>query len=388
MTFKYPLLENAFSNQDIKEAIKVIKSTRITMSVKTKKFENKFSNFIKSKYCLMVNSGSSANLLAFFALINPLKNRKLKRGDECLVPAVCWSTSLWPIYQAGLKPKFIDVDLKTFSPNLATIKNNINKKTKAIVLINVLGNCSEIDKIRNYLKKRNIYLVEDNCESLGSIYKKRHLGTYGDFSSFSFYYSHQLSAGEGGMIVCKNKNDYKILQTLRAHGWDREITKKKNTFNFINQGFNLRPLDVSASIAMSQLNRINTMIKIRLSNRNKIIKSLKNSPKWNDQFVFFEPAKNLKPSWFSIPLLINKKFISKKKKYLNYLSKNNVETRPIISGNFLNQPSIKLHNIKFNKKKFTNAQEIENRGFFIGLPSKPISNNQLKKLTDILLNLN
>ena len=126
------------------------------MAKKTKEFEKKFSNFIKSKYCLMVNSGSSANLLAFFALINPLKKGKLNKGDECLVPAVCWSTSLWPIYQAGIKPKFIDVDLKTFSPNLETIKKNINKKTKAIMLINVLGNCSEIDKI-NHLRKRKIF---------------------------------------------------------------------------------------------------------------------------------------------------------------------------------------------------------------------------------------
>ena len=388
MTFKYPLLENAFSTQDIKSAIKVIKSRRITMSVKTKEFEKKFSKFIKSKYCLMVNSGSSANLMAFFTLINPLKTKKLKRGDECLVPALCWSTSLWPIYQAGLKPKFVDVDLKTFSPNLETIKKNISKKTKAIMLINILGNCSEIDKIRNFTKKKKIYLIEDNCESLGSIYKKKYLGTFGDFSSFSFYYSHQLTAGEGGMIVCKNKSDYKIMQTLRAHGWDREITGKKNTFNFINQGFNLRPLDVSAAIAASQLNRIKVMIKTRLNNRNKIIKSLKNSKKWNNQFTFFEPIKRLEPSWFSIPLMINKKFILRKKNYLNFLSRNNIETRAIISGNFLNQPSVKLHNIKFNKKNFKNAQEIEDRGFFIGLPSKPISKNHLRKLTNILLNLN
>ena len=163
----------------------------------------------------MLNSGSSANLLAFFALINPLKKNNLKAGDECLVPALCWSTSLWPIVQAGLIPKFIDVDLKTFSPSLEIIKKNTTKRTKAL-LINVLGNCSEIDKIKKFTKKKNIYLIEDNCESLGSIYKKKYLGTFGDFSTFSFYYSHQLTAGEGGMIVCNNKADYMILQSLRA----------------------------------------------------------------------------------------------------------------------------------------------------------------------------
>ena len=156
MSFNYPLLENAFSAQDISSAIKVVKSKKLTMSKKTTEFEKNFSKFIKSKYCLMVNSGSSANLLAFFTLTNPIKKNKLKLGDECLIPALCWSTSLWPIIQSGLKPKFIDVDLKTFSPNLETIKKNITKKTKAIMLINVLGNCSQIDKIKSFAKKKYI----------------------------------------------------------------------------------------------------------------------------------------------------------------------------------------------------------------------------------------
>ena len=208
-TKKYPLLENAFSNYDILKGINVLLSRRITMSKITKNFESEFGKFIGSKYCLMVNSGSSANLLAFFALINPQKENRLKFGDECLVPAVCWSTSLWPIIQAGLKPKFIDVELNTFSPSLEIIKKNISKKTKAVILINILGNCSEIDCIRNFLRKKNIYLIEDNCEALGSKYKNKYLGTFGDFGTFSFYYSHQITSGEGGMIICKNKNDYK-----------------------------------------------------------------------------------------------------------------------------------------------------------------------------------
>ena len=385
MSFRYPLLENAFSNEDISTAIKVVKSRRLTMSKKTIEFEKKFSNFINSKHCLMVNSGSSANLLAFFALVNPMKKNKLRKGDECLIPALCWSTSLWPIVQSGLKPKFIDVDLKTFSPSFEIIKKNTTKKTRAIMLINVLGNCSEIDKIKNFTRKKNIYLIEDNCESLGSIYKGKNLGTFGDFSTFSFYYSHQLTAGEGGMIVCKNKSDYRILQSLRAHGWDREISKKKNTFNFINQGFNLRPLDVSASIAMSQLKRLKKMIKIRKFNRDMIIKLLKKSPKWDNQFTFFECNKNLKPSWFSIPLLINKRYLKFKNTYLRKLEKNKIETRPIISGNFINQPAIKLHKLKFNKKKFKISQDIEDRGFFIGLPTKKIKSKDFKKLTNYLL---
>ena len=387
MKFNYPLLENAFDKSDISEAVKIIKSQKLTMGLKTKEFERKFSKFINSKYCLMVNSGSSANLLAMFALINPKKDNRLKRGDECLVPAVCWSTSLWPIYQAGLIPKFVDVDLKNFSMSFMEIKKNVTKKTKAIMIINVLGNCSEIDKIKSFSKKKNLYLIEDNCESFGSSYKNKLLGTFGDFSTFSFYYSHQLTAGEGGMIVCKNYKDFKLLQTLRSHGWDREIKKTKNTFNFINQGFNLRPLEVSAAIGINQLKRLKLMINIRKKNREKIVKKMKNSSKWNNQYSFFEATKNLNPSWFSLPLLVNSKYLKKKKNFLKYLEKNKIETRPIISGNFVNQPCVKLHKIKYNKKYLKNSEEIEKRGFFIGLPTRLLKNDVINRLVDLLLDL-
>jgi len=224
--FSYPLHEDALNEKDLAEGLKVLISRQLTMSKKTKEFETYFQKKLGLRYCLMVNSGSSANLLALFALINPSKKKHLKIGDECLIPAVCWSTSLWPVIQAGLKPKLIDVDINTFSLNLDTIKKNVTKKTKAIMLINVLGNTSEIDKIQNFAKKNNIYLIEDNCESLGSKYKKKYLGTFGDFSSFSFYYSHQITSGEGGMVACKTKKDYELLKILRAHGWDRDIKKK------------------------------------------------------------------------------------------------------------------------------------------------------------------
>lgn len=382
---RYPLLENAFSDSDILKGINVLLSRKITMSQITKRFEKQFGEFIGSKYCLMVNSGSSANLLAFFALVNPKKKNKLKPGDECLVPAVCWSTSLWPIIQSGLKPKFIDVELKTFSPSLKMIKKNISKKTKAVILINILGNCSEIDSIRNFLKKKNIFLIEDSCEALGSKYKNKYLGTFGDFGTFSFYYSHQITSGEGGMIICKNQNDYKILHSLRAHGWDRGLNNSENnTFNFINSGFNLRPLDLNAAIASSQLKRLNEFKKIRSYNRNIIINKLRNSKRWNNQFSFFEPNKYLDPSWFGLPLLINNKYILKKKKFLNYLKKKGIETRPILSGNFTNQSSIKLYKINYNLKNLKNSQEIEDRGFFIGLPTQIIT---LKKINNLISNL-
>ena len=385
---KYPLLEDGFTEKDIIKGIEVLLTKKITMSSITKKFEYEFGKFIGSKYCLMVNSGSSANLLAAFALVNPLKKNKLKIGDEFIIPSLCWSTSLWPFVQAGLKPKFIDVDIDNYCLDYNLINNNYYKNCKAIVNIHILGNCSNIEKIRNYSKNKNIHLIEDTCEALGSKYNSNYLGTFGDFGTFSFYYSHQITSGEGGMVICKNLNDFKIMHSLRAHGWDRGLSNnKKNNFNFVNSGFNLRPLDLTAAIGLSQFKRLKNMMKVRKENRNLIISKLKSSHNWKNQFTFFRPSKNLKPSWFGFPILINNKYLKQKNKFLNYLNKNGIETRPILSGNFLNQPSAKLYQLNRDKLKFNISEQIEKRGFFIGLPTTSLTKEKLTMLEKKLLNI-
>ena len=386
---KYLLTPDSFSNDDIIAGAQTLLKKQITMSVLTKKFEKEFAKYVGAKYALMVNSGSSANLLAFFALINPLKKKRLNYGDECLIPSLCWSTSLWPIVQSGLKPKFIDIDTKTLNASIDQIKKNITKKTRAIMAVHVLGNSTKMDELKKITKKRKIYLIEDTCESLGSKYRKKHLGTFGDFGTYSFYYSHQITSGEGGMIVCNDKKNFEIIHSLRAHGWDRGLKKNSNKkFNFINSGFNLRPTEISAAIGYSQLKKLNRFKKIRKINRNKIISKLKNSKKWAGQFTFIEAIKNLDPSWFGLPILINRPFLKKKEKFLKYLNDNFIETRPIISGNFLNQPSVKLYNLNGRKDKFPNSQEIEDRGFFIGIHVNPISDETLNKLEKKLFKIN
>lgn len=383
----YPLSPNSFSKEDIKKAAEVLNSKKITMGPVTKKFEKEFAKFIGTKYALMVNSGSSANLLSTFALINPRKKNLLKYGDECLIPALCWSTSLWPIIQAGLKPKFVDVDPRTLNLSIPDLKRKINKKTKALVSVHVLGNSTNLDELNSIIKKNKLYLIEDTCESLGSKFRNKYLGTFGDFGTFSFYYSHQITAGEGGMIVCNKKEDYEIIHSLRSHGWDRGLKNDKKNFNFINSGFNLRPTDINAAIGLNQFRRLNKFKKIRSENRTKIIKRLINSKNWKNQFSFIEPIKKLTPSWFGLPILINKRYVEKKDRFLSYLNRKGIETRPIISGNFLNQPSIKLYKLNNKKEIFRGAQEIEDRGFFIGIHINKISNKQLELLEKNLLKI-
>ena len=244
-----------------------------------------------------------------------------------------------------------------------------------------------MNELKSIINKKKLYFIEDTCESLGSKFNKKNLGTFGDFGTYSFYYSHQITAGEGGMIICNDRKNYEIIYSLRAHGWDRGLKNNKKGFNFINSGFNLRPTDINAAIGLNQFKRLNNFKKIRSNNRMKIINKLKMSKDWNNQFTFIYSNKKVEPSWFGLPILINKKYVRKKNKFLSYLNKNGIETRPIISGNFLNQPSIKLYKLNSKKEVFKGAQEIEERGFFIGIHVEKISNQKLKLLEKNLLKI-
>ena len=238
--FFYPLLHNPFNKKDLIEGIKVILSEQITMSNKTRNFEKLFKKKIRVKNSLMVNSGSSANLLAMQCLINPYRKKRLKKGDEVLIPALCWSTSLWPIVQSGLKPVFVDINISNLNINLNDLEKKITKKTKAIMIVHVLSNSTDMDKLMKLKKKYDLIIIEDTCESLGSKYKKKYLGTFGDFSTFSFYYSHQITSGEGGMVCCKEKSNYEIMKSLRSHGWSRGLIDEKRiskTFKKIDSKF-------------------------------------------------------------------------------------------------------------------------------------------------------
>jgi len=389
-SFFYPLIDNPYRKKDIDKAIKVLKSFKITSGVNTINFQNSFKKKLRVNNALMVNSGSSANLLALQCLINPYRKKRLKRGDEILIPSLCWSTSLWPIIQSGLIPKFVDIEKNTLNIDLRDLKSKITKKTKGILVVHVLGNSTNMNELMKIKKKYNLYLIEDTCESLGTKFRNKYLGSFGEFSSFSFYSSHQISSGEGGMICCKHQEDFEILKALRAHGWSRGLKNEQKIskqnkhldkrFIFYNSGFNVRSTDIAASIGLSQFKDLDKFIKTRNVNRKKIISGLDKSKKIRNKITIIKENNGVKASWFGIPMILSKKV--NKKLFINKIENKGIETRPIISGNFLKQPSVKKYNIKTNSK-MKNADYINNFGFFIGLPTKKISTLLIKKLVKV-----
>ena len=279
----YPLTADSWSKEELNSINKVIKSNRFSMGSEVNKFEEAFSKYFKTKYSVMVNSGSSANLLMIASLFYLNKN-KLKPGDEIIVPAVSWGTTYFPISQYGLKAVFVDISLNTLNIDENLVEKAITKKTKAIFVVNLLGNPVNFKKINQLANKYNLIVLEDNCESLGAMYKNKYTGTIGLMGSFSFFFSHHIQTIEGGMICTNNKNLYEIMISLRAHGWLRDLPKKnsilsksgnsfKDSFTFVLPGYNLRPSEINGSIGLVQLKKVKSFLKQREKNA-KIFKSL------------------------------------------------------------------------------------------------------------------
>src|SRR5882724_4446714 len=223
----FPLINQGFDEREIIATVDALLSGRLTLADQVRTFETRFAEMVGAKHAVMVNSGSSANLLGIAAASNPARSRRLSRGDEVLIPAVCWSTSLSPIVQMGLTPVFVDSSPETLNLDMADFRRKITPKTRAVMAVHILGNTAPMAEVLSLVKEHELLLVEDSCESLGTLFQGRHVGTLGDFGSYSFYYSHHITTGEGGMVVCNTLEDWDLLKCLRAHGWSRELSNRE-----------------------------------------------------------------------------------------------------------------------------------------------------------------
>ena len=368
--FKYPLSSDTWNKKEVLAIQDVIKSKKFTMGKKVENFEKAFSKYIGSKYCIMVNSGSSANLLMVASLFFMKKN-KLKRGDEVIVPAISWSTTFYPLSQYGLKLKFVDIDLETLNFDLDQLSKAITKKTKLIMVVNLLGNPNNFNKIKNIIKSKKILMIEDNCESLGAEFQGKKTGTFGIMGSYSTFYSHHISTMEGGIVATNNEELYHILLSLRAHGWTRNLPKKNvlinkkhedqfyEYFRFILPGYNLRPLEISGAVGIEQLKKLPNLINKRRKNAVFFTSKLKNHPKLLIQ------KEISKSSWFGFSLIVKPNVNYDRKKLINELKRLGFECRPIVAGNFTESESYKYLNAKiFNKLNI--AKYVSKNGVYIG----------------------
>lgn len=370
MELKYPLASSTWDDAELSAIQNVITSGLFTMGEHVYEFEQAFARFMGSRYCIMVNSGSSANLLAVAALFYR-KDNFLKPGDEVIVPAVSWSTTYFPLHQYGLKLKIVDIDSATLNYNSQALAEAITDRTRLIMAVNLLGNPNHFNIINTLIDKRNIILLEDNCEAMGAMYEGKYTGTFGIMGTFSTFFSHHITTMEGGLIVCDNEELYHILLSLRAHGWTRNLPEHNRVcgmknrdhfteaFRFVLPGYNLRPLEISGAVGLEQLKKLPGFIRIRRENA-AFFQGL-----FNDHPYYMIQEEIGQSSWMGFALIIRPEVSLNRGFMVKTLQQNAIECRPVVAGNFAKNEVVRWINCEVHGT-LKNAQWIDENGFYVG----------------------
>ncbi|MBP2316239.1 DegT/DnrJ/EryC1/StrS family aminotransferase [Azospirillum soli] len=343
------LHEPTFEAEEIIAALDCLLTTRVTMGPKVLEFENAFAAAHGYRNAVMVNSGSSANLLAIAALVNPALPDALKPGDEVIVPALSWSTTVWPLVQFGLVPVFVDMDPDTLNMDMAEVERAIGPRTRAIMPVHVYGNPCDMDALTDIVKRHNLVLVEDCCEALGARFRDRPVGTFGRVGTFSFYYSHHITTVEGGMCVTDDDELAELMRILRAHGWIREVKDRERwlrqypdidpRFLFVNAGFNLRASELQGAMGLIQLPKLPAFVQGRRTTHAFFTEALTG---FSDKIRVQKQTPNSFSSCFGFAVTLRDSSGLSRQKITAALNAANIETRPIICGNIARQPGMQL----------------------------------------------
>ncbi len=366
---KYHLANSSWDQAELDAIQSVIAKDMYTMNDKVAEFEKAFASYVGSQYAVMVNSGSSANLLAIASLRYHSK-LSLQPGDEVIVPAVSWPTTYYPLDQYGLTLKFVDTDPETLNFDLKALAEAVTDQTKAILAVNILGNPNDFSEIERIIGERDIILVEDNCESLGATLNGKQAGTFGVMGTYSSFFSHHISTMEGGLVVTDDEELYHILLCLRSHGWTRHLPKNnklcvksddpfEESFRFILPGYNLRPLEMSGAIGIEQLKKLPQLIEERRKNA-LLFQSL-----FQDNPTYMIQKEHGESSWFGFSFIIKPESGIDRKQITKKLQENQIDCRPIVAGNFAKNEVVQLmkHSVH---GELTGANLIDTHGFFIG----------------------
>jgi len=369
---KLPLVTPSFAAEEVNEAIDSMLTTYVTMGKKVKMFEEAFSKYIGMRNAILVNSGSSANLLALSALKNPVLQNCLKPGDEIITPATTWATTVYPINDIGAIPVFVDVDLETMNIDVEKIEDAITPKTRAIMPVHLLGNPCDIKEIMEIASSHNLIVIEDTCESYGATVKGKKVGSFGDISTYSFFFAHHITTIEGGMILTNNEDYYEVMKAMRAFGWIRDLKDKikiaqqykhiDSRFLFVNTGFNFRPTEIQGAFGIHQMKKLEKFIHIRIDNAKYLQKQLE---PYSD-YIFMQKEKpGNRHVYFAFGLVTRDTAPFTRDELTKFLEERLIETRPIEIPNIVEQPVINLLNHRVSGN-LSNSNYLMKNSFFIG----------------------
>ena len=350
---RVPLNKNMLGSEEIEAAKAVLDSGNFTMGAQCRAFERAFEKHLDVAHAVMVNSGSSANLLAMFALTNPLVPAgdglppRIPVGSEIIVPALTWSTTIWPVIQIGARPVFVDCDPVTLQMDPKAVEAAITDKTSAIVIVHVLGGAVNVAAMREIADRKNLWLFEDTCESLGVKWEGRSVGSFGHLASYSFYFSHHITTIEGGMVVTDDARLAELLRAMRAHGWSRGMDDPAAVaakypgidprFLFVTTGFNLRPMEINGAIGLVQLKRLDGFNESRRRIALELDKGLASLAQSGDlSLITHDPR--VTPAPFGYTVLCRTH--AARDGLVRHLEAAGIETRPVICGNLVRQPAL------------------------------------------------
>jgi|LauGreSBDMM110SN_4_FD.fasta_scaffold02108_5 CDP-6-deoxy-D-xylo-4-hexulose-3-dehydrase len=378
-----PVSGKVIDKEDIKKMIEACLDGWLTTGRFNKMFEEKVIEFTGSKLAITVNSGSSANLLAFMTLTSEkLKERAIKTGDEIITVAAGFPTTVNPILQFGAIPVFIDIEIPTYNIDISKIEKAITKKTKAIMIAHTMGNPFDVKSVREICDKYNLWLIQDTCDALGAKFDNKKLGYYGDIGTVSFYPAHHITMGEGGLVYTNSVQLKRIAESFRDWGRDcycepgKDNTCKKrfewklgdlpfgydHKYTYSHLGYNMKITDMQAACGLSQLNKLDQFINQRIINHEYLYKKFK---KFEDYFVLPEKNTKSEPSWFGFLLTIkNKKIV--RNDLIKYLDSNKIATRLLFAGNLVKQPYMK--NLKYRiEGSLQNTETVMTESFWLGV---------------------
>jgi CDP-4-dehydro-6-deoxyglucose reductase, E1 len=366
----YDVASTSWGEEERDAIARVVAADRCTMGEHVRRFEEAFAAKFGMKHAVMVNSGSSANLVAVAALFYK-RERPLRRGDEVIVPAISWATTYHPLQQYGLKLRFVDVELDTLNMDVSRLEAALTPSTRMVVAVSVLGNPASLDVIRRFCDDHGLYLLEDNCESMGASLHGRLCGTFGDINTFSTFYSHHLSTMEGGLIVTDDTELDHLSRTIRNHGWTRDVPDDSplhegrpadpffEAYRFLLPGYNVRPLEICGAVGLEQLKKLEVMIEMRRRNAALFVELFEH----DDRFIL--QRENGRSSWFSFTLILNPSMRIDRDAVMNALRGAGIGFRMITGGCFLRHDAIRYFDYQI-AGEILHANIAHDRGFFVG----------------------